>query len=154
MNYATYDEYLSIYGKSEYIESAFNRLNYEASRRIERQTTGIGYNKLREAFPTDEDAAEAVLRCCCKLINTMAKIEDAQNSTGFIKREDGTVMGSVVKSVSSGSESITYDTGNSSTVAAAGDKASRDLMYSDIISEYLSGYNDANGVPLLYMGTY
>lgn len=64
MGYVTYDFYKSIYGEDSVPETDFNRLSWEACRRIDALTL----NKLKFAYPTDPDAIESVKRCVCKLI--------------------------------------------------------------------------------------
>lgn len=164
MAYVNYDYFLSLYCDKEYPEEErFDRIAWEACRVLDIATTGIdGVKKLKQAFPTDKDDAETVRRCACKLIDTLLKIESAeqaaQNANGYITREDGTVMSKLVTSVSAGNESISYATGSTAAQTmineAATDLATRNLLLNAIIEEYLSGISDANGVNLLYMGRY
>lgn len=158
--YITKAEYVDLYGTIQ--DTVFNRLSWEASRYIDYQTTGVdGYNKLRNAFPTDEDDAYAVKMCAGKLINTMLKIEGAEaaatNADGFITRADGTVSPKMVSSVSSGSESVSYANGVSSgseiSRAAKDKKAKFELLYG-VLYDLLAGAKDANGIHLLYVGRY
>lgn len=163
MAYVDYAYYQSLYGDSAIPEADFNRLSWDACREIDRYTTGIdGYIKLRNAFPKDEYAAESVRRCVCKLVSVISQIEQAeksaQSSQGYIQREDGTVQGKIVTSVSAGNESISYSAGGSGDATAMGEAVksadAREKMYYSIIHEYLSGIKDANGVNLLGRGTY
>ena len=159
--YVDYEFYKKLYGSDAVSESEFNRFSWDASKKIEHYTTGAdGVKKLQVAFPTDE-GAESVKRCICALIDLMSKINKAEqnlhNATGFIQKEDGTVQGKVVTSVSAGNESISYSakTSNTSPVdEAVSDRTKREQLFADTIREYLSGVLDANGVNLLYMGTY
>ena len=77
--------------------------------------------KLKIAFPTDEDDAEAVKRCVCELLTIAYKIEQAEarveTSQGYITLEDGTVMSKQVASKSAGNESISYVTSNNAGTA-------------------------------------
>ena len=157
--YITLDEYTALYNPVE--EKVFNRLAYDAGRHIDRLTTGIdGVKKIKTAFPTDEDSAEAVRRCTAKIINILYQIQEAENSAsvgrGYIQTENG-LQGKIVSSVSAGNESISFSSGGtqaSAIDAAVSDLSARDTLISGTIREYLSGVQDANGVNLLYMGVY
>ena len=155
--YITYTEYADLYAPVE----NFNVLCYEASRQIDRLTTGVdGVKKLKTAFPVDEDATRAVKYCTAKIINFLAQIQEAEQSAslgrGFVQTENG-IQGKVISSVSSGNESISYATVSSQKSAidtALTDASAKDSMIRSMIREYLSGVTDVNGVNLLYMGRY
>lgn len=162
MSYADYTFYGGLFSDG-LTEQDFARLSWEAARELDRHTTGIdGVRKLKNAFPQDEDFAEAVKHCECSLVHLMHQIEEAekvqQEGRGYVPREDGTIMGKVVSSVSSGSESISYSAGEKSREtaidAAVKDTAARKALFADTVRKYLSGVTDANGINLLYMGTY
>ena len=160
--YVDYEFYKKLYGSDAVSESEFNRFSWDASKKIEHYTTGAdGVKKLQVAFPTDDNGVESVKRCVCALIDLMSSIKQAElnlrNATGFIQKEDGTVQGKVITSVSAGNESISYSakTSNTSPVdEAVSDRTKREQLFADTIREYLSGVSDANGVNLLYMGAY
>lgn len=160
--YVDYEFYKKLYGSDAVSEAEFNRFSWDASKKIEHYTTGAdGVKKLQVAFPTDTDGAESVKRCVCVLIDLMSNIKKAEqnlrSATGFIQKEDGSVQGKVITSVSAGNESISYSakTSNTSPVdEAVSDRTKREQLFTDTIREYLSGVLDANGVNLLYMGTY
>lgn len=160
--YVDYEYYKALYGSDAVSESEFNRFFWDAFKKIEHYTTGAdGIKKLKVAFPMDDDGAESVKRCACALIDLMSNIKKAEqnlrSATGFIQKEDGTVQGKVVTSVSAGNESISYSvkTNNTSPVdEAVSDRTKREQLFADTIREYLSGVSDANGVNLLYMGAY
>ena len=157
--YITFDEYTALYPQIE--ETVFNRLSYDACRRIDRLTTGIdGVKKLKTAFPTDEDSAQAVKHCVAKIINLLLQIQEAETSAslerGYIQTENG-LQGKVISSVSAGNESISFATGSaraSAIDAAVSDLSARDNLIYSTVREYLSGVQDANGVNLLYAGGY
>lgn len=161
MAYIDYEYFTSIYG--EIPETDFNRLSWEASRKIDVYTSGIdGVRKLKIAFPTDEDSAEAVKRCVCKLIQVMQEIEEAETSarqaSGYVETENG-LKGKVISSVSAGNESISFAVGSNAGTKtifdeAISNKAAQEQLFRDTIYDYLSGISDANGVNLLYMGRY
>lgn len=158
MGYATYEYYKSIYGEDSMPETDFNRLSWEVCHRIDTLTL----NKLKFAFPTDEDSAEAVKRCVCKLIEIAGQIDAANKRVsegqGCVKDESGVFRGKVVSSVSSGSESISYtakaEGGSTLIDAVLSDKLAQERLYWDTVREYLLFVPDANGVNLLYAGAY
>ena len=161
MAYADYSRYTSIYGEGSISEIDFNRFSYDASRYMDYCTTGVdGVKKLKIAHPTDADDAEAVIRCACALIHDMSEIDAAEKRAasvrGLVQREDGTVTGAVVSSVSSGSESISYSvsSGQSAIDAAVASEDEHRKLYFATVRKYLSGVKDANGVNLLYGGAY
>ena len=157
MNYVNYDYYLKLYGEEAIKEAEFNRFVWEASKKVDTYTTGIdGVKKLSLAFPEDENGAESIRRCICKIVDLMArigKIEAQERALDeYITREDGIMHGKVVTSVTAGNESVSYGTGNINK--AFSDPAEREKMYKTIITDCLSGVADNNGVYLLYMGVY
>ena len=160
--YVDYEYYKVLYGSDAVSESEFNRFSWDAFKKIEHYTTGAdSVKKLQVAFPTDDNGVKSVKRCVCALIDLMSNIKQAEqnlrSATGFIQKEDGTVQGKVVTSVSAGNESISYSskTNNTSPVdEAVSDRTKREQLFADTIREYLSGVADANGVNLLYMGEY
>ena len=161
MPYADYKYYKTLYSTA-IPEEDFNRLSWGACKLVDNTTTGIdGVKKLRAAFPVDEDDAEAVKRCICKLIDTAYRLEQAETAAreaqGFIQRDDGTVVKKMVSFVTAGAESISYATGGSTETVfskALADESEKERMLQRIVKKYLSGVSDANGVNLLYMGEY
>ena len=155
MGYLTLCEYVEFFGKAP---DDFDNLEWEASRVLDRFTTGVdGYRKLRNAFPTDEEAVECVKRCEGRLIALMAEIKTATANIGLISASDGTVHSKVVASVSAGNETISYQNPSNvkTEVSAAAEKsAARYALLYSTVSEYLSDVKDANGVNLLFMGSY
>ena len=149
-------EYFNTVCSDALAEEVFNNLEWEARRIVDAHTTGIdNVRKLRNAFPTDEDDAEAVKRCMCRLIKLMNDIAEAEKKRGAVQRCDGTVTTGPVSSVSSGSESISYAAASDTAIdAAVSDISARNRLFSQTVCEYLSGVCDANGVNLLYMGVY
>lgn len=162
MAYVDYAYYQEIYGKAAIDEATFKRLYWEASRKIENMTSGVdAVKKLKVAFPTDEEDAETVKRCVCKLIELAYNIENTRKNLSkaqeYVEREDGNLQGKVVSSVSAGNESISFSTSSTAKTVidkAAADKETEEQLYIHTIREYLSGVKDANGVNLLYMGQY
>ena len=162
MAYIDYEYYIGLYDNPDISEKEFKRYVYDVEKRIDSFTTGIdNVRKLKIAFPVDEDDSEAVKRCIVAMIDLTHRIKEAEktmeNAKGFMARSDGSMQGKVVKSVSSGNESITYSSGTESVSIidkALADKKMQYQLYRDMAVEYLSGVTDANGVNLLYMGRY
>lgn len=157
MAYIDYAFYVSLYGE-DVKEADFNRYAFEASRILDINTSGIdNVKKLAVAFPTKEDDIAAVKHCACQLIRILKDMEEFENAYKFSKNENGASVSSVVSSISSGSESISYATnmGATSAIAAAvSDYSKRRRLFEDTVINYLSGVEDANGVNLLYGGIY
>lgn len=159
MAYIRKDYYEGLYGAIP--DADFSRLSWDACRLLDVHTTGAdGVKKLKIAFPTEEDDAEAVKRCACKLVNLLHQIETAEAAAsagrGYEQTEQG-IRGKAISSVSVGNESITYSAKSGSETAidkAAASTTSRGRMIYSTIREYLSGVTDANGVGLLFMGEY
>lgn len=160
--YADYELYISLYGDNM-TEQEFNNYLWEAEKRIDSSTTGLGYVKLRKAFPTDEHDAECVKRCVCELINIMKKIHDEEElidkSSSYMEWEDGTITPRLISSRSAGTESISFSSSSNKSSGVAFDSAvsdytARNQLFCETIYKYLSGVKDSNGVPLLYMGQY
>lgn len=158
MGYVTYDYYKSIYGEDSMPETDFNRLSWEACRKVDTLTL----NKLKFAFPTNEDDIEAVRRCVCKLIEIAGQIEAANKRVsegqGYtVDQATGLMVGKAVTSKTSGSESLSFSAkaeGGSTLIdAVLSDKAAQERLYRDTVREYLSLVPDSNGVNLLYAGT-
>lgn len=159
--YIDYEYFKTLY--PDIPEADFNRLSWEACRKMDIATTGIdGIRKLTVAFPTDEYAVECVKRCACALVDTLNQMkqawENANKASGYTETTNG-LQGKVISSISSGNESISFSSSGSSSRTTAIDKALADVfvenqMYMKIIRDYLSDVPDANGVNLLFMGRY
>lgn len=162
MKYVDYEYYKNLYGNKAIEEADFNRLVWDAERQIDKATSGVdNVKKLKVAFPTNEEDAEAVKRCVCALVEFLKQIEDAErnaNSVGqYTERADGSLQGKVVSSVSAGNESISYTVGKSADTVVSNaikDLQSRDMTVYSFIASRLSGIPDANGINLLYNGAY
>lgn len=155
--YINFDQYVKLYGTVE----NFELLQFEASRYLDKYTTGVdGVKKLKEAFPTDEYSAAAVRFCAAKIVNILSQIQTAENSAisakGYEKTNAG-IKGKVIASMSAGNESVSYtDSGSQQTAidAAVMDVSAKEKLIAQTIRSYLSGISDANGVNLLYAGGY
>lgn len=163
MPYINYEYFRGLYGEIGLSEKDFNRLSWDACRKLDVATSGVdNVRKLKIAFPVDDDSSEAVKRCACKMVYTLFQIEQAEKTAnqakGYIETENG-LRGNLISSVSAGNESISYVTSSSSSTAtmidkALSDPAAQEKLFNDTAREYLAGVTDANGVNLLYMGRY
>ena len=156
MQYADYTYYQTEYG-GKMSAADFKRFGRKAERRIDSITGG----KLQFAFPTNAHDIESVKDCVCELSDFLYQVDSynkaAMESIGTVAQADGTVRGKNVKSVTSGSESISYSESsslNSATMEAAKDKKVADTMVYSIVQENLGGVPDYNGVNLLFAGAY
>lgn len=162
--YTDYAGYCAIYGDDAATEAEFNLLSWDAFKKMDVATTGFdGVRKLRDAMPTDDYSAGCIKRCACELIQMAYDIKKAEDTAkmaqGFTSREDGSIHGRVVSSITAGNESISYATVQSATVDTLANKAmasqsARERIERDIIARCLGGVYDSNGVLLLYMGPY
>lgn len=158
MAYIDYEFYCGCY--QDIPENGFDRFAYMASRLLDRHTTGAdGIAKLKYFFPEDEEDVMAIKLCAARLCHLLHSFEEAEESAaesyGLQATEVG-LQGKVIKSVSSGSESVTYSVGSGATAfdKAVADKAERGKYLAGTIAEYLHGIRDRNGVNLLFMGPY
>lgn len=165
MSYATYEDFKALYGGEGLGEADFDRLSWEAERLMDDATTGVdGVRKLRAAMPKCKYGRETVKRCACALVDTLRQIDEAaeaiRKAQSFAENADGTLQGRVITSRSAGGESISYAAGSAASQgktaagAAVGDLTARQRLMDDTVRRYLSGVPDANGVNLLYMGSY
>ena len=156
--YTDFEYYKAEYGGKVFdSEEDIKRYLRKAERVVDTATLG----KLEFAFPTDEKTVSAVKDCICELAEFTYQVEKylevAAEGSGYVS-VGGEVRGKIIKSISSGSESVTY-TGADSTVSttiseAAKDKKVRDVYEYGVVRNYLTGLKDANGVLLLYAGAY
>ena len=152
MMYATAEQFAEWYPNAP--ADAYDRHGWNAQKYMDNATNTVdGVKKLQIAFPTDEDDAEAVARCFCAIVNALAEVEQAKAAVGFTETENG-IRPNAIRSVSAGSESISYDAGASDLMKAAGSTSALKAYIGEIVEEYLRGIADDNGVNLLYGGRY
>ena len=145
--YIEYEYYKSLYGDKALAENEFNRLSWDAEREIDKATCGIdGVKKLEVAFPTNRYDAEVVKRCVCDLIDFLSQLEKAQS----IMINDG----GIVSSKSAGNESISYVNGDTVVTSALKSARGKEIAICSLITEKLRDVKDANGINLLYLGSY
>lgn len=140
--YVTYDDYTALYGAID--ETVFNRCLFHAEKAVEDATRTVdNVNKLAVAFPESERDAQAVKHCICEVINSLVTIE-------MVKQDINANGGRVINSKSAGNESITYASVDASVV----DGNAQANSIKKIVDNNLHGCVDANGVKLLFRGTY
>ena len=145
--YIEYEYYKSLYGDKALAENEFNRLSWDAEREIDKATCGIdGVKKLKVAFPTNRYDAEVVKRCVCDLIDFLSQLEKAQSTM----INDG----GIVSSKSAGNESISYVNGDTVVISALRSARGKEIAICSLITEKLRDVKDANGINLLYLGSY
>lgn len=151
--YASFNEYSQFYSDIE--EGEYSLYGTRASLELDKQTTGIdGYKKLKNAFPEDEDDANAITYCAIELAHTLKSIENATSYSDATMNEDGLLVGRQIASISSGSESVSYVAPKNAYETLAVDAKAKKMAINTIVRDYLSGVCDKNGVNLLYMGAY
>ena len=108
--------------------------------------------------PESEDAWwDNIKDCTCEIAELLKNVSEysaAVNNFGVIANADGTVKGKMIKSMTSGSESVSYDAGASSStfVELAKSEIALNRKCYDIASNYLTGMVDSRNENLLYMG--
>lgn len=144
MAYADYEFYKNEYYGNTIAESDFPKWADRASRQIDVFT----FRRLLSAYPPDEYTDKQIKLCMCDLAEKMMETDKYLKASAL--NEEG--HASVVKSVSAGSESITYATGETVYASVIKDERSRTAFYRVTLTEYLNGLTDANGICLLYAG--
>lgn len=154
--YTTYEFYTTRYFGDVIPKEAFEKFCQRSCDEIDIFT----FNRLIDGVPTNERAAARVQKAVCALAELFYRIEmedrKADESTGVIHKEDGTVIGKQITAVSSGSESVHYAVGQGTTTStittAVKDVKSRRKLEYDTVREYLTGVKDNKGELLLYAG--
>lgn len=151
-----YERYEAQYGALP--REPFDRFRREAQWVLEDVTTGVdGVCKLRQCPPADEHWQGVIQDALLELVYAMQQIDAIAAAAGGLQRNaDGTVQSGVVKSRSSGSESITYAAPGegSAYAAAARDRSARGALLRDLARDRLRYVPDRFGVNLTYMGPY
>lgn len=163
MAYADYQFYTDSFFGDVLTNDNFDRLASRASDFMDTVT----FKRLVNGLPSDEWDAGRVKKCACAMAETYYYLDLAQKNAnasvvgGSSSGNSGESGSGAIKSVSSGSESITYMTpaeqsGGSSqwsaAFAAASDKAKTNDLLMATAKEYLSGISDDSGVLLLFAG--
>lgn len=144
MAYADYEFYKNEYFGDTIAKDDFPKWIEKASRQMDVFT----FRRLLSAYPTDEYTDRQIKLCVCELAEKMMETDKYLKASALTEQGHS----SVVKSVSAGSESITYATGETVYASVVKDNRSRQAFYRVTLTEYLNGLTDANGVCLLYAG--
>ena len=157
MAYTNYEFYTTEYYGDVVPEEDFPKYIERACNRID----GITFDRLVDGLPSDKQSNVRIQKAVCAVADVLYLIETVRKASietvGTIKREDGSVTGKQIASLSSGSESISYVTGTNGTgkdiySQAAMNKQVENVLIRQAATEYLQGVADANGVNLLYAG--
>lgn len=157
MAYADYQFYTEKYYGDTVPESDFPKYEDRASDHINM----ITFDRLADGLPDDERSQTKIKKVVCALADAIYQIDQIKKASmetvGTVVREDGTVTGKAVSSVSSGAESISYVTGTSGSNTdiysqAAMDKKVENVLLRQIATDYLAGVVDKKGICLLYAG--
>lgn len=155
--YADFDYYAQEYAGKLIEEDEFKKYAKKASSRMD----AITGNKLQFAFPENEEDVEKVKDCMCEVAEFLKKLQNYEDMSvqgmGYQTNAEGQLQGKVIKSVSSGSESVSYSATESvqtalSDAARSKDEAKKQIF--EIVQDNLSTVQDYNGVYLLYAGDY
>lgn len=155
MAYTDYEFYTTKYYGDTVPESEFPKYADRASDRIDM----ITFDRLADGLPENDRANTKVQKAVCAVADALYQIDQIKKASmetvGTVAREDGTVTGKAISSVSSGSESISYVTGASGSISdiysqAAMDKKVENVLLLQVAIEYLAGVTDNKGVCLLY----
>ena len=164
MAYADYEFYTTSYFGSVVPETDFPRLAERASDFVDTMT----FDRLVDGLPANERSQKRIKKAVCSLAELMYQIELAEkNAANAAASGTSTTIGSggsttsIVTSVSSGSESISYATPQqkaagakewSAVYAAAGDAQKTNDLLLKATLPLLMGVRTDEGIPILYAG--
>lgn len=140
--YATYNFYTTSYYGSKIAEADWPKYGTKASDFMDFATC----DSLRDNMPTDTTAQDRIMKATCAVADAMKDIDDRKAITASA----GTASGAI-KSISSGGESITYQTSRIDEVITSGESAIRAYLYQSM-HLYMSNVVDDNGRSYLYEG--
>lgn len=144
MAYATYEFYRNTYYGNSIEEADFNKLLSKSETIINRYT----FNRLIKNMPEDESTQRQIGMCACELAEKVMEI-DKYIKASTINDKGETVM---IKSKSAGSESVTFATGETIYARLVNDNKALETFYYATVKNYLAGYDDAEGINLVYAG--
>ena len=134
MAYCDYEFYQTEYMGNIITEADFPRLAERASEKLDLLTfdrLSVSEGNITADTELDEKIQKRIKKAVCKLAELLGDIEAATDAS----REHG---GMEVSSVSSGSESISYNN-NSLVGAVLTDAKAQNRLFNDIAAEYLAG---------------
>ena len=161
MAYVDYSFYKDKYYGSAVPESDFLRLSERASDFLNVMT----FDRLTCGLPADERSVERIKKAACALTEKFYEFslaeKQALSAAMQSNKTQAGVSSGTVKSVSAGSESITYTSLSemaggakqwSATYAAVGNQEAMNKLLYDAAVPYLMGIKTDEGVPILYAG--
>lgn len=128
--YTTYEFYTETYF-GNYIASAdsYNKVESKAHIKLDYLTQ----NRITSDVMSDENMSTKVKLAECEIIDIIAKLNNAENNTCV--SSDGTTK--VVKSITSGSESKSFDVGSDVYSKAVGNDSAQYKLFMSAIKPYL-----------------
>lgn len=157
MAYTDIEFYKTKYYGDNVPDESLERYLEKASDRID----AITFGRLVNGLPGNERAQTKIKKAVCAVADCLYQIDEVKKASmatvETVTREDGTITGKMISSVSSGAESISYVTGISGNSAdiyskAAMDKKAENVLLRQVATEYLGAVVDNKGVCLLYAG--
>lgn len=127
--YATYEFYTDTYFGNNIPSADFNKWERKAKAKLDYLT----YNRITEEMFNDEALGDKIRLATCSVMDVLYNIDKAEKFMGTSDSGEG----KIIKSRSSGSESITYDTGNDVFAKAAGNTGEINRMCLSSVTEYL-----------------
>lgn len=129
MSYTTYEFYESTYLGDSIASADFAKWESRAQAKLDYLTE----NRITEEMFEDDSLGNKIKMAECAIAEILYNIDKATKASGV----SDTGEGKIIKSRSSGSESISYDTGNDIYTKAAGDFGAINKMCINRIKEYL-----------------
>jgi hypothetical protein len=155
MAYTTYEFYTTTYhGTAIATQGDFERLESRACDKLDTMT----FDRLVSGLPADTRSGIKVQKAVCAVADKLQEIEQAERTAqagGFATDESGSLVGKIVTSKSSGSESISFSATSSvksAVLNAVGDTQAQNRLCYDTAREYLTGVTSDDGTLLLYAG--
>ena len=140
--YADYDFYKSTYGGTAFTTEASYAKYAEMAADFMDFATRL---RITDNLPSSASSLKAIKRCECVIADLYKQIDDIKtNGTGI-------VSGGIVKSMSSGGESISIEPGSLQTAIAGGEVEIRKYL-ADEAKIYLAGITDDEGHYYYYWG--
>lgn len=140
--YADYTFYTTSYYGNKIKEADWPKYGTKASDFMDFATC----DSLRDNMPTDTTAQDKIKKATCAVADAMKDIDDRKAITASA----GTTSGAI-KSISSGGESITYQTSRIDEVITSGENAIRAYLYQSM-HLYMSNVTDDTGRLYIYEG--
>lgn len=140
--YADYTFYTTSYYGSKIKEADWPKYGTKASDFMDFATC----DSLNDNMPTDTTAQDKIKKATCAVADAMKDIDDRKAITASA----GTASGAI-KSISSGGESITYQSSRIDEIITAGEAAIREHLY-QAMHLYMSNVTDDTGRLYIYEG--